>query len=249
LPNRLGNFDRKYMVSSKGVGRTFVMGDIHGAYRALRQCLERSEFDVRRDHLICLGDVCDGWPDTKMCIDELLKIQKLTYVIGNHDLCALQWMTSGEGHLAWRSGQGGEATIRSYRDGLPSRHIAFLSEARPYSLLENKLFVHAGIDPQKVLEEQTIDTFVWDRTLAQTALNHYLQNISAQLTVYDEVYIGHTPVHSSHPIFSSGVWLMDTGAGWTGVLSIMDINTKDVFTSDPVPVLYPDDTGRSASHC
>ena len=84
------------MMFSKGQGKTFVMGDIHGAYRALRQCLERSEFDFQTDRLICLGDVCDGWPDTKMCIDELLKIQNLTYVLGNHDMCALQWMRSGE---------------------------------------------------------------------------------------------------------------------------------------------------------
>ncbi len=47
------------------MGRTFVIGDIHGAYRALRQCLDRADFDYESDHLICLGDVCDGWPDTK----------------------------------------------------------------------------------------------------------------------------------------------------------------------------------------
>jgi serine/threonine protein phosphatase 1 len=37
---------------------------------------------------------------------------------------------------------------------------------------------------------------------------------------------------------------MDTGAGWDGCLSIMDINSKEFFTSDPVPSLYPEDSGR-----
>lgn len=37
--------------------REFVIGDIHGAYRALRQCLTRSDFNYDHDHLICLGDV------------------------------------------------------------------------------------------------------------------------------------------------------------------------------------------------
>jgi len=30
--------------------RTFVVGDIHGAYRAFMQCLERSAFDYVGDH-------------------------------------------------------------------------------------------------------------------------------------------------------------------------------------------------------
>ena len=37
---------------------------------------------------------------------------------------------------------------------------------------------------------------------------------------------------------------MDTAAGWTGVLSMMDIETKEVFISDPVPELYPGVEGR-----
>jgi serine/threonine protein phosphatase 1 len=37
---------------------------------------------------------------------------------------------------------------------------------------------------------------------------------------------------------------MDTGAGWSGVLSMMNVDTKEVFTSDPVPDLYPGVVGR-----
>jgi serine/threonine protein phosphatase 1 len=37
---------------------------------------------------------------------------------------------------------------------------------------------------------------------------------------------------------------MDTGAGWSGVLSLMDVENKEVFTSDPVPSLYPGIAGR-----
>lgn len=38
-------------------GRTFVMRDIHGAFKALVQCLERCEFDYDIDTLILLGDI------------------------------------------------------------------------------------------------------------------------------------------------------------------------------------------------
>jgi len=40
--------------------RTLVMGDIHGGYRSLLQCLERSKVDYKKDKLICFGGVVDG---------------------------------------------------------------------------------------------------------------------------------------------------------------------------------------------
>lgn len=225
------------------MSRTFVIGDIHGAYRALRQCLERSDFDYDKDHLISLGDVADGWPETSHCIDELLKIKNLTYLMGNHDLWALEWMESGVIQNLWFD-QGGEATVKSYQDPIPQDHISFLKHALPYYLFENKLFVHAGIDPATPLEEQTIRTFLWDRSLAKLALDLKAKNLQEKLTVYDEVYLGHTPIASDKPYLACDVWLMDTGAGWSGVLSMMDIVTKEVFTSDPVPALYPGIKGR-----
>ena len=51
--------------------KTFAIGDIHGAYKALVQCLERSKFDYDNDRLIVMGDVVDGYPDVKRCFDEL----------------------------------------------------------------------------------------------------------------------------------------------------------------------------------
>lgn len=227
------------------MSRTFVIGDIHGAYRALRQCLNRSGFDFDSDHLICLGDVCDGWPETQACIDELLKIRKLTYILGNHDHWTLIWMKAGEITDGWLS-QGGDATIMSYPSGVPQKHVQFLTDAVPYCLLNNRLFVHAGIDPLLPLEQQGLDTFLWDRTLAIQALTYYEKKIPGNITHYDEVYIGHTPTTYKIPVKAGGVWLMDTGAGWAGVLSIMDINTKEIFTSDPVMTLYPGETGRQS---
>jgi serine/threonine protein phosphatase 1 len=223
--------------------KTYVIGDIHGAYKALKQCLEKSNFSYDADHLICLGDVCDGWPDTNRCIDELLKISNLTYVLGNHDIWLLNWMTAGIAEDIWLS-QGGAATVASYNNGVPSEHIQFMKNARPYHLLHNKLFVHAGIDPGVPLEKQDVMNFAWDRSLIQKAWTYYVTNTTAQLTPFEEVYIGHTPIPFQHPVRACELWLMDTGAGWSGVLSMMNINTKEVFISDRVPLLYPGVKGR-----
>jgi serine/threonine protein phosphatase 1 len=40
---------------------------------------------------------------------------------------------------------------------------------------------------------------------------------------------------------------MDTGAAFTGALSIMDIDTKEYWQSD-LPSLYPDENGRNNDH-
>jgi serine/threonine protein phosphatase 1 len=226
------------------MAKKFVMGDIHGAYRALRQCFERSGFDHDVDHLIFLGDVADGWPQTKESVEELLKIKNLTYVFGNHDFWTLEWMQTGYAEEIWLS-QGGEATVKSYKSGIPKNHIALLDQSLPYFLEDNRLFVHAGFDPITPLEVQGFNTFLWDRNLARIALDFHMKNMEGRLTEYDEVFLGHTPVPFQKPIQAGGVWLMDTGAGWSGVLSMMDLDTKEVFSSDPVPTLYPGISGRS----
>jgi serine/threonine protein phosphatase 1 len=226
------------------MGRKLVLGDVHGAWRALKQCLERASFDYEQDQLIALGDICDGWPDTKACMDELLRLKNLVYVLGNHDTWFDDWLKTGEIADIWYA-QGGKETIESYKgQHVPEEHRQFFDKAVSYYHLGNELFVHAGINPALKLEYQDDDTFLWDRSLANAALNAHAVNSESPLTSFDSVYLGHTPIRGQKPINAGGVWLMDTGAGWEGVLSLMDIETKQLFTSDPVPQLYPGVKGR-----
>ena len=101
---------------------TWVIGDIHGANLALLQCLERSGFDKENDLIICLGDICDGWPDTFDTFETLLSIGNLEMILGNHDFWALQWMTTCRQNESWLK-QGGRATIKSYSNKVPAKHI------------------------------------------------------------------------------------------------------------------------------
>ncbi|MCS6975172.1 MAG: metallophosphoesterase [Cyclobacteriaceae bacterium] len=224
--------------------RTFVMGDIHGAYRALLQCLQRAQFNYASDRLIVLGDVCDGWPETRQAIDELLKLKHLIYILGNHDYWTLEWMLFNDRKPLWTK-QGGAATLASYNFQPDEEHKRFLNEALPYFVLDNRLFVHGGFNPRQPLEQQPVETLIWHRDLAYMALDFYFKGMDVKLTSFDEVYLGHTPIPFDRPVYSCGIWLMDTGAGWSGVLSMMNIDTKETFVSDPVPSLYPDVPPRS----
>ena len=223
--------------------RTFVIGDIHGGNKALEQCLERSAFDMQRDQLISLGDICDGWPETDKCFEALTKIKRLTVVMGNHDWWLQQWVVHGSADISWL-GNGGQNTVNCYPNGMPEAHVQILHNMQPYHVQDNRLFVHAGINPSVELEDQDEHTLMWDRQFVHAAFN----DDSGQLTRFDEVYIGHTPIHRfgySKPIKKAEVWLMDTGAAWGEKLTMMNVDTKEIFQSDRTVEMYPEGSGRA----
>jgi serine/threonine protein phosphatase 1 len=221
--------------------RRWVIGDIHGAHKALIQCLERSAFDVQNDLLICLGDLCDRWPEVSKVFDTLLTIPNLVLLLGNHDEWTLDWFLSGKSPDIWLT-QGGDKTRGSYPQGVSQKHIDLLKNALLYYEMENKLFVHAGFNPQIDIKKQDRYTLLWDRSFIKTALYFNRHGENHTLSSYDEVYLGHTPTLNfgqDQPMQIGEVHLLDTGAGWKGgVLTIMDIDTKEYFQSDPVDQLY-----------
>ena len=225
------------------MGKKFVIGDIHGAFRALHQCMDRSSFDFEHDTLICLGDVCDGWPETRACLDLLMEIKNLIYLLGNHDTWTMSWMDTGCMEEIWLL-QGGKATIQSFEKPVPEMYRQFFQRALPYHEDGDRLFVHAGFDPQQPIHAQPLTTLIWDRALANACLDLHRMGLHQPLTPYREVYIGHTPVPTEEPLHAGGIWMMDTGGGWSGKLSMMNLETYKIYQSDWVPQLYPEAPGR-----
>ena len=227
--------------------RRFVIGDIHGAMRAFRQCIEKGNFDFDRDLLICLGDVCDGWPDVAAVFNYFKEFKNLIYILGNHDYWALEWMETGYSNEMWLK-QGGWATINSYKEKVPEAHIKLLSSASFYLELEDKLFIHGGFNPEMAIMNQDRMDFLWDRTLVARAHKVHKEGDNRQLSDYSEIYVGHTPTityGTSKPIKVCEVYMLDTGAGWPGGrLTLMDIESKEIFQSDKVNELYPEYPGR-----
>ena len=43
------------------------------------------------------------------------------------------------------------------------------------------------------------------------------------------------------------IWNVDTGAAFTGKLSAIDLDTKQVFQSDEVYKMYPNESGRNTN--
>lgn len=231
--------------------RTLVTADIHGGRKTFLQCLERSKFDNDKDRLIVLGDVCDGWGETKEVIEELLKIKNLIFVIGNHDIWALDWMQDEEhraDNMIWVN-QGGAMTLKSYEYqnhiNIPDSHIEFLKNKSHLWYEENNiLFVHGGIKVGSKVEDNKAQDMIWNRELIETAYKNMKSGVNLQLTPYKEVWVGHTSTWlfgKGTPIIAGGVIDVDTGGGYEGKLTIMDLDTKEYWQSDKASNLYVND--------
>jgi serine/threonine protein phosphatase 1 len=224
---------------------TYVLGDIHGAARALDQVLERSPFRPGVDRLIHLGDVADGWPDTPACVERLLSIPNSIWLQGNHDWWTAEWLATelplDDVNMDWYL-QGGRATYDAYQQvpaELRRRHLLdFFGQQLPYFEDEDyKLYVHAGYDPRYPIAEQDPYNLIWTRTLwreHQPALG------------YEECFIGHTPTWpaSEVPCQRYNVWNLDQGAAYGGRLNMMNVRSKAYVQSDVVQELYPGVIGR-----
>lgn len=241
--------------------KTFVVGDIHGAYKALIQCLERSNFDKEKDTLISLGDIADGWDEVVECVEELFTIKNLISIRGNHDVWCWNWFKYGHTPQIWTQ-QGGNATINSYlkyKKYLDENHIKFWNNQIDYFIDDkNRLFVHGGFDimygfnwskNQKTNIPNSTELH-WNRDLAEFNEKSTGKLALNNLDEFYEIYIGHT-THNNYnltdPRVREGkrnVWNLDTGAGWNGILTIMNVDTKEFYQSDNVKTLYPNSLGR-----
>ena len=228
------------------MNKIYVIGDIHGAYKALKQVLERSNFDYENDTLIQLGDIVDGYrPDWILCMRELQKIKNLILIRGNHDQWFVDYLAKGVPQTMWVN-QGGQTTLDVYKAGLDSGIItedevkSFFNKQHFYYLDdENRLFVHGGIKYQDIKDHEEWE-LMWERDLWQMAYEGYINPASKQ---YKEIYIGHTSTAIygyDTPLNKFNIWNMDSGAGGWGKLSIMNIDTKEIFQSDLIGELYPD---------
>lgn len=240
--------------------KTFVIGDIHGALKAVKQILERASISSS-DTLIFLGDYVDGWSESPQVIDffmELMKTNNCVFLRGNHDELVLHWLQNNHDNPMWFA-HGGESTVNAYKNidrKTREKHIEFLLQLKNFHLdNHNRLFVHAGFTNLKgVTMEHFPRLLYWDRTLWEMALcmDHTLTKEAVvfpkRLALYNEIFIGHTPVtqiNSTIPVNKANVWNIDTGAAFYGPLTIMDIDTKEFWQSDPVYTLYPEEKGRN----
>lgn len=257
--------------------RTFVLGDLHGGYKALMQVLNAVEFNYRIDVLIFLGDILDGWDEHDLIIEEFNKIKFFYPILGNHDYVMLDWIDTGIHKFKWS--HGGESVIQAYEringkdykikpltsggysttltpQDIPKSHSKYFRSAFPFHLDdEGRLFIHAGMNPDLTIEdhrpEMKLDVFAWDSSLIYNAEFKH-KNGYPPVVFKDErikkVFVGHTLVGLNNeykPLICDNLVGLDTGAGYKGRVTLMNVDTLEYIQSDEVWTLYPHLKGRN----
>ena len=215
--------------------RWYVIGDIHGRldlFEALKQAIDQDDAarTPARTTVVLLGDLVDRGPDSAGVValaQRWGQERAVRYIAGNHEEMFLQSFDDAE-VLRHFLKHGGRETVLSYgidrdsynamdvaqvqdamRDLVPQADRDFLAGFEDMIVAQDYIFVHAGIHPDRPIEEQTPSDLRWIR-------DRFLR--------HDEAF-SHVVVHG-HTIFEDvedtqhriGI---DTGAFRTGRLTAL----------------------------
>ena len=240
--------------------KTVVIGDIHGGLKALEQLIREANLPAKTQYIF-VGDYVDGWSQSFEVVRFLIEFSQnhdCIFLRGNHDELLHRYLKTDELNPMWLR-EGGASTVKSYLDiGSidKEQHLLFLENLINFHIdSENRLFLHAGFTNLHGPDYEFYPNMVyWDRTLWEmacaldTSISEADDRYPKRLKLFKEIYIGHTPVTRiglDKPTNFANVWNVDTGAAFKGKISMLDIDSKEIWQSDPVHLLYPKENGRN----
>lgn len=232
--------------------RTLVVGDTHGAARALWAALAAANFNAETDRLIVLGDTLDGWREAPEILEFYrgLPPESLSYVLGNHDVCFLDWVRGGQRNHTMM-GYGGAITCEVYlgvhADKLQAHYDWLVGQVEYIHDSDGRLYIHAGWDVDYGFTnpaQSSLGCYYWSRSFWEGMVEG-----GDHARDFREVFIGHTPTtrispFKAQPLNFRNVWNLDTGAAFAGVVTVMDVETKAFWQSEPSASYYPGEQGR-----
>ena len=150
---------------------TYVIPDIHGRYDLLSEGLAdiSARSGGKAGTIVTIGDYVDKGPQSKQVIDRLLSEVvdgcRLIALKGNHDAMMAQALRDPSKMASWIA-KGGDAALASYGGdpaAVPQTHIAWLDGLRLMHVDKYRVYVHAGVDPEVPLDQQSEATLLWKR--------------------------------------------------------------------------------------
>jgi serine/threonine protein phosphatase 1 len=217
--------------------RIYAVGDLHGRHDLLTWAQDAiaedlSQRPVQRSVELYLGDYVDRGPATREVVAALAAglpvCNERICLKGNHEEVLLQFLEDSAVLPYWRE-LGGLETLLSWGVAPPevldevaarkaqAAFLAALSQAerqfleglRLTATFGSYLFVHAGIDPGRAIDDQRAEDLVWIRE----------PFLSSRADFGRIVVHGHTPVQA--PEVRANRINIDTGAFATGRLTCL----------------------------
>jgi serine/threonine protein phosphatase 1 len=222
--------------------RLYVIGDIHGRSDLLDRMVDRIHGDMFKSGsrgsplTITLGDYVDRGPDSRGVLDRLSRNPfpgDYVALKGNHESLFESFMSDSATADSWRR-FGGLETLFSYgiatdevmrgegfaeaaaalRANIPKEHLDFLASLKPYFIIGDYYFCHAGVRPRVPLSQQKIDDLLWIRDEFLDSTEDF-----GKMIIH-----GHTP--NEWPEVKRNRVNIDTGAFATGRLTCLVIGEE-----------------------
>lgn len=224
-------FDVGYYEFNK-IGKDYVVGDIHGEFRKLKNILEEIGFDFKKDRLFSVGDLCDRGSHS----EDILKWIDYDWfipVMGNHEVMILNhfygyldedFMKKLKASWFLELKKEQKEKVVRYFNSLPVA-IEIKNEKKKVGIVHAMCPLNSWETFKKCLyseEKRDIANEAMWSFLAERKI-HYVNDI-------DAVIVGHNTVPDCY--LKENTYLLDTGSGYkTGRLSIFDIQRMELQIS------------------
>jgi predicted MPP superfamily phosphohydrolase len=145
------------------LGRTLVVGDLHGCYDELVALLDAAKFGAE-DRVVCVGDLVTKGDKSREALELFMADARFTAVLGNHDRALLAYWRGRVEKKQLKPAQ--KKCAKELKEGRDA-YAAFLETLPTYVDLGSHVVVHAGLRPGVALEDQTIEDLTELRTLGE----------------------------------------------------------------------------------
>lgn len=240
----------------------YVVSDLHGHFKILLKMLEKIHF-TKEDELYILGDCCDRGPKSLDIYQFIRQHNNIHLLKGNHEIMMREAFIVDDAESTqtrlWNQ-NGGLKTFRSYHEYLNKKAfnpldykvlklafykmmVEYINSCPSFVELECNgqqfVLIHAGINPEKGLYEQTEEECAWMREWFYMS-----KGLDDKMIIF-----GHTPTtHIYHIPHRHDIWIdpifhdkigIDGGLGgyMDGQLNCLCLNTMEVTVIKKIDAL------------
>jgi serine/threonine protein phosphatase 1 len=211
------------------MGRTIVVGDIHGCFDELIDLLGLIQLQAD-DRVIAVGDLVTKGPKNREVLDLFISDKRFSSVVGNHDRLLRQKLRGEPVRL-----NKDQSTVLKQLGPDREPYAAFL-RALPFTIdLGSHLVVHAGVRPGVALDKQMASDMTEIRTMGadppkRRGLPWYSVYRGPQTVLF-----GHWP--AKQPRRAPHAIGLDTGCVYGNCLTAFIVETGE-FISAPARQKY-----------
>jgi hypothetical protein len=221
------------------MGRTIVIGDIHGCYDELAELLGKLTL-AREDRVVAVGDLAVKGPKSREVLDLFSTDPRFSSVAGNHDVALVRHWRGEDVSL-----KPCQTTALAELQTPDDRYFRYLASLPLFIGLESHVVIHAGLRPGVPLDDQSADDLIELRTLGE-------DRTSRKGTPWYEVYegppralFGHWP--AEEPRIGKNAIGLDTGCVYGGRLTAYVIETAEFYSVDAAAAYSSKNKGAQSS--